>query len=103
MPCWRRRWTGLGALWLLELTLLGVAYFRMFSRNISARAQENGAFLNLWRRVKGFFTGLSARLRDRQHRYYRCPQCRQQLRVPRGKGKIVITCPRCRHEFTRKT
>ena len=96
------RW-GIWPLWFLEILLLALAYFRVFSRNISARAQENGAFLNFWRRVKGFFSGISTRLRDRSHRYYRCPQCRQQLRVPRGRGKIVITCPRCRYEFTKKT
>ena len=43
------------------------------------------------------------RLKDRQHRYYKCPKCRQSVRVPRGKGKISITCPRCREKFIRKT
>ena len=43
------------------------------------------------------------RLKDRQHRYFACPKCRQTVRVPRGKGKISITCPKCREKFIRKT
>ena len=95
-----------GRLWPLSVVgflLLGWAYFRMLSRNISARARENGVFLRYWYRVKNGWMKLTGRLQDRVHRYYRCPQCRQQLRVPRGRGKIVITCPRCHHEFVRKT
>jgi ribosomal protein L37AE/L43A len=95
-----------GRLWplsVLGFLLLIWAYFRMLSRNISARAQENGIFLRYWYRVKGFFQRFSARLGDRTHRYYRCPQCGQKLRVPRGRGRIVITCPKCRHEFIRKS
>ena len=43
------------------------------------------------------------RLKDRQNRYYTCPRCRQTVRVPRGKGKIAITCPRCKERFIKKT
>ena len=43
------------------------------------------------------------RLKDREHRYFDCPKCRQLVRVPRGKGKIAITCPRCREKFVKKT
>ena len=43
------------------------------------------------------------RLKDRQHRYFDCPKCHQMVRVPRGKGKISITCPRCREKFVKKT
>ena len=68
------------------------AVFRMYSRNISKRQQENRRFLQ-------FF----ARLKDRQHRYFACPRCRQRVRVPRGKGKIVIRCPACGERFTKKT
>jgi len=65
---------------------------RMFSRNIAARSKENKAFLNFL-----------SRLRDKEHRYYRCPQCRQIVRVPRGRGKINIRCPRCNRKFIKKT
>ena len=68
------------------------AICRCLSRNTYKRYQENRKFLQFW-----------DRLRDRDHRYYDCPRCRQNVRVPRGKGKIAITCPRCREKFIRKT
>ena len=95
-----------GRLWplsVLGFVVLGLAYYRMLSRNISARAQENGVFLRGWYRVRNSWNGLVGRLGDRNHRYYRCPNCRQRLRVPRGRGAIAITCPKCHREFVKKT
>lgn len=66
--------------------------FRMYSKNIEARRRENAAFQN-------FF----AHLKDKDHRYFHCPKCRQTVRVPRGRGKINIRCPRCSERFIRKT
>lgn len=68
------------------------AIFRMYSRNISKRRRENQRFLQ-------FFV----RLKDRNNRYFSCPRCRQRVRVPRGKGKIMIKCPACGERFTKKT
>ena len=68
------------------------AIFRTFSRNTYKRYQENRRFLMFWNKIK-----------DRQHRYYRCPRCRQSVRVPRGKGKIAISCPKCKEKFIKKT
>ena len=78
--------------WALSYILMIWAIFRSLSRNTYKRYQENRKFLQ-------FFD----RLRDRQHRYFDCPKCRQMVRVPRGKGKIAITCPRCREKFVKKT
>ena len=72
--------------------LLGVTLFRCFSRNTYKRYSENRKFLLLVDRLK-----------DRTHRYYACPKCRQTVRVPKGKGKIAITCPKCREKFIKKT
>ena len=72
--------------------LMGWAIFRIFSRNTYKRYQENRKFLQLLDRFK-----------DREHRYFNCPKCRQPVRVPRGKGKIAITCPKCRERFIRKS
>ena len=80
---------------LLTLVAYGLmfwAIFRSFSRNTYQRYQENRKYLQLLDRIK-----------DRQHRYYNCPRCRQVVRVPRGKGKISITCPKCQEKFVKKT
>ncbi len=79
-------------LWALSYGLMIWAIFRSLSRNTYKRYLENRKFLQL-----------RDRLRDRQHRYFNCPKCRQTVRVPRGKGKISITCPRCREKFVKKT
>ena len=79
-------------LWALSYGLMIWAIFRCLSRNTYARYQENRKFLMIFDRLK-----------DRQHRYFTCPKCRQTVRVPRGKGKISITCPKCRERFVRKT
>ena len=79
-------------LWALSYGLMIWAIFRSLSRSTYKRYQENRKFLQLVDRI-----------RDRQHRYYTCPKCRQTVRVPRGKGKISITCPKCREKFVRKT
>ena len=79
-------------LWGVSYVLMFVSIFRILSRNTYKRYQENRKFLQFFDRLK-----------DRDHRYYDCPKCRQMVRVPRGKGKISITCPRCREKFVKKT
>ena len=102
---------------LVLLSFIPFAFFvfRMFSRNISKRYQENYRFLNWWNpvwvrlrgvlyKVQAWFRKLSVRWKDRRtHRYYKCPKCRNTLRVPKGRGKIAITCPVCKTEFIKKT
>ena len=77
---------------LISYVLLGIVIFRSLSRNTYKRYQENRKYLNLLQQIK-----------DRDHRYFRCPKCRQQVRVPKGKGKIAINCPKCREKFIKKT
>ena len=83
----------------LDLLLTALSYglmlwaiFRMLSRNTYKRYQENRRYLRLLERWK-----------DKEHKHFDCPRCHQPVRVPRGKGKIAITCPRCREKFIRKT
>lgn len=86
------------------LALLCLCYFRVFSRNIQARYAENQRFLHWWRPLGTRLHNIGLRFRDRKtHRYFKCPHCRQRLRVPRGRGKINITCPHCQHQFIRKS
>ena len=77
---------------VLSYVLMFWAIFRTLSRNTYKRYQENRKYLQIFDRLK-----------DREHRYFDCPKCRQLVRVPRGKGKIAITCPRCREKFVKKT
>ena len=84
---------------MVNLILTAVSYilmfwaiFRSFSRQTYKRYQENRKFLQFFDRLK-----------DRDHRYFDCPKCHQIVRVPRGKGKISITCPKCREKFIKKT
>ena len=93
-----------GWLNILSIAVLVICYLRLFSRNINARYQENQKFLTAVQAVRKWFGGVKQRFRDRKtHRYYVCPNCGMTLRVPRGKGKINITCPKCRAQFIKKT
>lgn len=90
------------------LTLLAdviwlLAVLRMFSRNLEKRRGENVRFLRLAGPWLSWLRQRRNQLRDRDHRYFTCPSCGQQLRVPRGKGKIAITCRRCGTVFHTKT
>ena len=76
----------------LSYALLIWAIYRSMSRNTYARYEENRKFLRFFDQIK-----------DRDHRYFTCPRCRQSVRVPKGKGKIAITCPKCRERFVKKT
>ena len=73
---------------VISYGVLGLVIFRSLSRNTYKRYQENRKYRQIVDRLK-----------DREHRYFECPKCRQPVRVPRGKGKIAITCPKCREKF----
>ena len=76
------------------------ALFRMFSKNLPKRRSENAKFLQkVWWPIKGKLH----RMKDKDHKYFTCPACRTVCRVPRGKGKIVITCPKCRGRIEGKS
>lgn len=88
----------------LTLVLLILAYVRVFSRNINKRYEENmkflqkkDAILNKFRKQKYYAA------QRRNFHIYTCPQCKQKIRIPKGKGKISITCPKCRNSFITKS
>ena len=90
--------------YLLALALLGYTYYRMFSRNVSKRYAENQKFLNARYRLAVKRDQQKRQFAQRkEYRFYRCPGCRQKVRVPRGKGRISISCPKCRTEFIKKS
>ena len=88
----------------LVLAILIYCYYRMFSRNYSRRYAENQKFLS-WRRRLHLNPSRWKREMEQRRYYhiYRCPSCRQKIRVPRGKGNIIVTCPKCHTEFQKKS
>lgn len=96
--------TGAGIVYILALVLLVFCYYRMFSRNYTARYSENQKYLTYQEKFLSAI-GMTKRQRDQRKIYhiYHCPKCKQKIRVPRGKGKICITCPKCKNEFVKKS
>ncbi|MCI9264408.1 MAG: hypothetical protein HFF06_07505 [Oscillospiraceae bacterium] len=88
---------------LLSLLVILWAFYRMFSRQLARRREENARFLEAAGPLIRKYNVSRCRRRDKDHRYFKCPNCGQQLRVPRGKGKISITCRSCGVSFEEKT
>lgn len=91
-------------IYMIALVGIVYTYSRVFSRNISRRSEENEKYLKFHYKVAGKLNKIKFRITDsKTHRIFRCPSCSQKIRVPRGKGKISIKCPKCRIEFIKKT
>ena len=90
---------------LYWLSMAGWVYvlFRMFSKNLSKRRGENQKFVNWVWRMKSSRAGAKERHADKDHKYFTCKNCKTICRVPVGKGKIIITCPKCGAEIHGKT
>lgn len=86
---------------LIWITLI-FAYYRMFSKNHAQRWAENQKYLQLKNRIMMKFRGGAVQT-DREHRIFQCPTCGQKVRVPRGKGKISIHCPKCQNDFVKRS
>ncbi len=93
-----------GILYLVALAGFVYSLFRSFSRKLLSRRMENQKYLAFRGRITGRFHLLVRKWKERKtHKYYRCPSCRQTIRVPKGKGKIEISCPKCGGTFVKKT
>lgn len=93
-----------GLLMPLALILLGYVYFRMLSRNIYKRQEENGKYLRLKYKVTSKLNVLKERWKQRkEYKFFTCPSCHTSLRVPRGRGKIKIVCRKCGTSFIGKS
>ncbi len=80
------------------------AYFRMFSRNTYKRAMENQKYLNKTYKLRSWFSSQKNMFAQRKtHHIYKCPTCKQKIRVPRGKGRIEIRCPKCNTKFIKNS
>ena len=91
-------------LYPLVILLLGYAYFRMLSRNLYKRSEENGKYLRLrYKLMAELRTHWERWVQRKDYKFFTCPACRTTLRVPRHKGKINIVCKKCGNSFTGKT
>lgn len=94
------RWS---VLYWIALVLVFVTLFRTMSRQLDRRRAENAKFLQLVRPLNRKLKTLKVRIRDKDHRYFKCPNCKQQMRVPRGKGRITVHCRSCGATFEEKS
>lgn len=96
--------TGEGIFSSIATVLLILAVYRMFSRDLVKRRAENRKFMSLWSNTKKDLAGKKTRLsQSKEYKFFTCSSCKNVLRVPRGKGKIQITCPKCGQRFSGKS
>lgn len=88
---------------ILALALITVSIFRSLSRNLERRRAENNRFMQTVRPVVRRWNTFRSRTQDREHRYFKCPNCGQKMRVPRGKGRITVHCRSCGAVFEEKS
>lgn len=84
-------------LYVLGIALLILAYYRMLSKNIYRRRAENSVYLKYTYKIKNAF------IQNKTYHIYKCPSCKQKIRIPRGKGRIEIRCPKCSQTFIKKS
>ena len=94
---------GLGMLAFLPIGLYGWAIFRMLSHNKAKRMEENRRFTQGWMKLKMELRQAVVRMKNiRKYKYYKCPNCKARLRMPRGIGEKTVTCSQCKHSFKQK-
>lgn len=97
-------WFTVPGFYMLSLLLVAYAVFRMLSRNVTKRSYENVKYMYYHDKVKGKISKYKTMWSQRKtHKFFKCPSCRQQVRVPKGRGTIQITCPKCRTVFNKTT
>ena len=88
----------------LGIAAIVYAYFRIFSRNIQQRYAENQKYLQMTSKLRLRFNKEKNLMKQRKtHHIYACPGCGQKIRIPRGKGKIEIECPKCHTNFVKRS
>lgn len=91
-------------LYLIGLLILIYCYFRMFSRNYAKRSAENAFYLKATAGIRQYFRKQRSHMQIRKtHHLYKCKQCGKYIKIPKGKGRIQITCPTCRYQFIKKS
>lgn len=89
---------------LLSWVCIIYTYFRIFSRNVYKRSSENQWYLNRTYKIRSaFYREKNLMIQRRTHHIYKCPACRQKIRIPKGKGRIEIRCPKCNTTFIKNS
>ena len=89
---------------MIGMILIIYTYFRILSRNVSARYAENQKYLGYTQKIRGQFNREKSMMEQRKtHHIYSCPGCGQKIRIPKGKGKIEIECPKCHTKFVKRS
>lgn len=89
---------------IISIIIFVLAYFRVFSKNINKRYLENQKFLKAVSPISTMYKKIKMRIKGRKnYKYFKCKKCRQEIRVPKGKGKIRVTCPKCGEKTIKNT
>lgn len=90
--------------YLIGWVIVIYCYYRLISKNVTKRYAENQAFLSRTSAIRGFFGRQKSLWQQRKvYHIYKCPGCKQKIRIPRGKGKIEVRCPKCGTTFIKKS
>lgn len=90
--------------YFLALAMVVFIYFRMFSKNFNKRYSERTAYLNFSNKMKSFLYKYNkTKEQNKSHAFFKCPSCKQKVRVPKGRGKISIHCPKCGVDFIKRS
>ena len=88
----------------LSYIIFALALYRMLSRDIYRRRKENDKFIRYWWPVKTKISRRVSSIKQRKtHKFIKCPGCKNTLRIPRGKGKLQVNCPKCGERFIKRT
>ena len=88
----------------LSYFIFGLALFRLLSRNIYRRRAENDKFIKYWWPIRTRIKRVTDRIKQaRTFKIFKCKKCKNKLRIPRGKGKLQVTCPKCREKMFKKS
>lgn len=91
-------------IYLVGIVIVILGYIRVFSKNYQKRYNENQKFMQLTGGIRRFFGKEKYMMEQRRdYRIFTCPGCKQKIRIPKGKGKIEISCPKCHTKFIKKT
>ena len=96
--------TRLQILYIIAWIFLIYSYVRVFSKNYTKRAAENQKYLNMTYKLRCKFSGWKNRVsQSKEYQIYKCPGCKQKIRIPRGKGRIEVRGPKCGRTFIKRS